>query len=107
MIGGGFSPFFSTPSYQQTLPASVQNLLKHRRGVPDVAGDADPNTGLAIYISGVWGLGGGTSASAPLWAAFMAIADQLAGHPLGFIHPPLYTLAPSRAPTQHLPPTTV
>ena len=69
MSGGGFSSFFTTPSYQQTLPASVQNLLKHRRGVPDIAGNADPNTGLAIYTGGGWTLGGGTSASAPLWAA--------------------------------------
>jgi subtilase family serine protease len=95
MSGGGFSSFFSTPSYQQTLPASVQNQLNHRRGVPDIAGDADPNTGLAIYIGGQWTLGGGTSASAPLWAAFMAIADQMAGHPLGFINPALYKLAAS------------
>src|SRR5712692_2056280 len=36
--GGGFSSFFPTPYYQQTLPASVQNQLKNRRGVPDVAG---------------------------------------------------------------------
>jgi subtilase family serine protease len=94
--GGGFSSFFPTPSYQQTLPATVQNLLQHRRGVPDVAGDADPATGLAFYISdGGWNLAGGTSASAPLWAAFMAIADQMAGHPLGFINPALYKLAAS------------
>jgi subtilase family serine protease len=93
--GGGFSSFFTTPAYQQALPASVQNQpLKQRRGVPDVAGDADPRTGLAIYASG-WELGGGTSASAPLWAAFMAIADQMAGHPLGFINPALYKLATS------------
>ena len=92
--GGGFSSFFATPAYQQALPASVQNQLKQGRGVPDVAGDADPRTGLAIYTSG-WELGGGTSASAPLWAAFMAIADQMAGHPLGFINPALYKLAAS------------
>src|SRR5260370_15713192 len=92
--GGGFSSFFATPAYQQALPASVQNQLKQRRGVPDVAGDADPRTGLAIYTGG-WELGGGTSASAPLWAAFMAIADQMAGHPLGFINPALYKLAAS------------
>jgi len=99
--GGGFSMFFSTPSYQQTLPTSVQNQLKNRRGVPDVAGDADPSTGLAIYsVDGGWTLGGGTSASAPLWAAFMAIADQMAGHPLGFINPALYKLADSSAYTQ-------
>jgi len=101
MSGGGFSSFFPTPSYQLPLPASVQNQLAHRRGVPDVAGDADPATGLAIYSSlGGWTLGGGTSASAPLWAAFMAIADQMAGHPLGFINPALYKLAGSSVYTQ-------
>lgn len=100
MSGGGFSSFFTTPSYQRTLPASVQNLLKNRRGVPDVAGDANPSTGLAIYTSGEWTLGGGTSASAPLWAAIMAIADQMAGHPLGFVNPALYKLAASSAYTR-------
>jgi len=62
--------------------------------VPDVAADANPDSGLAIY-SGGWQLGGGTSASAPLWAAIMAIANQVAGHPLGFINPALYKLATS------------
>jgi subtilase family serine protease len=96
--GGGFSIFFPTPSYQMTLPTSVQNQLNNQRGVPDIAGDADPSTGLAIYSSdGGWTLGGGTSASAPLWAAFMAIANQMAGHPLGFINPTLYKLAASKA----------
>jgi subtilase family serine protease len=99
--GGGFSTFFSTPSYQMTLPTSVQNQLNNRRGVPDIAGDADPSTGLAIYSTdGGWTLGGGTSASAPLWAAFMAIANQMAGHPLGFINPALYKLAASSAYSQ-------
>jgi len=98
--GGGFSSFFATPSYQQALPASVQNLLNQRRGVPDVSGDADPHTALAIYSSGGWTLIGGTSASAPLWAAIMAIANQMAGHPLGFINPALYKLATSSAYTK-------
>lgn len=92
--GGGFSSFFQTPSYQQTLPSSVQQQLNHRRGVPDVSADADPNTGLAIYIGG-WQLGGGTSASAPLWAALTAIGNQMAGHPLGFLNNALYKLAAS------------
>ena len=92
---GGFSSFFAKPSYQMTLPASVQSQLNNRRGVPDIAGDADPSTGLAVYISGGWFTAGGTSASAPLWAAFMAIANQMAGHPLGFINPTLYKLAAS------------
>ncbi|MDQ6642819.1 MAG: S53 family peptidase [Chloroflexota bacterium] len=91
--GGGFSSFFTTPSFQKTLPSSVQSLLNNRRGVPDVAGDADPLTGLAFYQAGGWSLAGGTSASAPLWAGLIAIANQMAGHSLGFINPALYKLA--------------
>src|SRR5579883_1561165 len=90
--GGGFSAFFSQPSYQQALPATVQSLMQHRRGVPDVAGDANRSTGLAIYDKGHWSTAGGTSASAPLWAALVAIANQMAGHPLGFLNPALYKL---------------
>ena len=97
--GGGLSSFYSTPSYQQSLPASTQQQLNHRRGVPDVSGDANPSTGLAIYLGG-WQLGGGTSASAPLWAAIAAIADQMAGHALGFLNPALYKLAASSSYTQ-------
>ncbi|GAC1657847.1 MAG: hypothetical protein NVS4B7_03970 [Ktedonobacteraceae bacterium] len=93
--GGGFSAFFPTPSYQQTLPASVQSQLQNRRGLPDVSADADPLTGLVFYEDGQWTLAGGTSASAPLWAGIMAIANQMAGHPLGFINPGLYKLAQS------------
>ena len=90
--GGGFSAFFSTPSYQQSLPSSVQQVMQHRRGVPDVAADADPNTGLAIYNQR-WELGGGTSAVAPFWSAIAAFANQMAGHSLGFLNPALYKLA--------------
>jgi subtilase family serine protease len=97
--GGGFSAFFSTPSYQQSLPASMQQLLNHRRGVPDVAADADPKTALAVYSQG-WQLIGGTSAAAPLWAAIAAIANQVAGHPLGFLNAALYKLASSSSYTR-------
>ena len=93
--GGGISNFFPEPSFQQTLPASDQSEFNHHRGVPDVAADADPSTGLAIYSGGQWQLAGGTSAAAPLWAGLMAIADQMAGHPLGFINTALYKLASS------------
>ncbi len=93
--GGGFSDFFVEPSFQKTLPSAVQSELQNRRGVPDIAGDADPLTGLVMYQDGSWGLAGGTSASAPLWAALIAIANQMAGHSLGFINPALYTLAMS------------
>ena len=98
--GGGFSDFFTEPSFQKTLPASVQSQLKNRRGVPDVAGDADPLTGMAFYQDGAWSLAGGTSASAPLWAGVIAIANQMAGHPLGFINPGLYKLSQSSNYTQ-------
>jgi subtilase family serine protease len=87
--GGGYSIFFNRPVYQGCCAKSIPG-----RGVPDVSGDADPSTGLAIYASG-WQLGGGTSASAPLWAAIAAIANQMAGHALGFLNPGLYKLAVS------------
>ncbi len=98
--GGGFSAFFPTPSFQKTLPSSIQNQLQNRRGVPDVAGAADPLTGLACDEAGQWFLSSGTSASAPLWAGLMAIANQMAGHPLGFINAALYKLAMSDHYTQ-------
>ena len=98
--GEGFSDFFTAPAFQKALPASVQSLLKNRRGVPDVAGDADPLTGMVSYQDGTWSLAGGTSASAPLWAGLIAIANQMAGHPLGFINPGLYKLSQSSNYTQ-------
>jgi subtilase family serine protease len=94
--GGGFSAFFSEPAFQQGLPASMQSELNHRRGLPDVAADADPSTGMGAYNSqDKWFITGGTSASAPVWAALAAIADQMAGHPLGFLNPALYQIAAS------------
>jgi subtilase family serine protease len=96
--GGGFSSFFAEPTFQKGLPSAVQSQLNNRRGVPDVASDSDPNTGMAIYSSfDNWQLGGGTSAAAPAWAAIIAIADQLAGHPLGYINPALYKVEASSA----------
>lgn len=93
--GGGFSAFFSEPDFQKLLPSSVQAQLKGRRGLPDVAADANPSTGMAFYIQGQWAETGGTSASTPFWAALIAIADQMAGHPLGYINPGIYKVATS------------
>jgi Predicted protease len=93
--GGGFSRFYTMPDYQKTLPAATQKQFQNRRGVPDVAALADPLTGFPTYVNGYWTLIGGTSASAPQWAAIVAIADQMAGHPLGFINPALYQIAAS------------
>ncbi|MBI3573947.1 S53 family peptidase [Candidatus Kaiserbacteria bacterium] len=66
---GGLSANEAQPSYQkQVVPQS-----KGKRAVPDVAYDADPNTGFAIYSKGVWRVTGGTSAGAPQWAAISAL----------------------------------
>jgi subtilase family serine protease len=93
--GGGVSRFFATPAFQQGLPQSDQQILGGKRGVPDVSAAADPYTGLAIFYGGQWTLAGGTSAAAPLWAGLMAVANQVAGHPLGYINPSLYKIAAS------------
>jgi subtilase family serine protease len=91
--GGGFSKLFQAPDHQKT---SVANYLKqgnNQRGVPDVAAVADPATSLVMYRNGKWTMAAGTSTSASIWAAMMAIADGMANHPLGFINPTLYKLA--------------
>jgi subtilase family serine protease len=93
LSGGGFSRFYQTPDYQKMLPPSVLAQFGGKRGVPDVSADGDPDTGLAMYIEGQWTLAGGTSASTPVWAGLTAIADQMAGRPLGFINPALYKIA--------------
>jgi hypothetical protein len=70
----------------------------HCREVPDVSAAADPYTGYEIYYNGSWGGIGGTSAAAPLWAAFMALVDAssgCAGTPVGFANPALYSAAAS------------
>ncbi len=91
--GGGFSRFYKTPSYQQNESQAVESQLANRRGVPDVAGDANPSTGMAIYVNGAWTIAGGTSASAPLWAGIAAVGNQLAGHPLSLLNPTLYKIS--------------
>jgi subtilase family serine protease len=93
--GGGFSTFFSTPSYQDQLSGATKAQFQGRRGVPDVSASADPGHGLAIYINGRWTVVGGTSAASPLWAGLIAVGNQMAGHPLGFINPALYKIGTS------------
>lgn len=97
--GGGTSKFFAEPDFQQALPASDQAILGGQRGLPDVAADADPSTGMAFYVDGGWDLAGGTSAAAPVWAGIFAIADQMAGHALGNVNPALYQLGASHGGT--------
>jgi len=67
--GGGISSFFATPSWQAQLSADARGKSSPlaMRGVPDVAGDADPDTGYDVRIDGEDTVIGGTSAVAPLW----------------------------------------
>ena len=89
--GGGISDLFDVPAYQDeiTLPASANGGRKGR-GVPDVAGDADPNSGYRVVVDGQAQVIGGTSAVAPLWAGLFALINQAAGRPSGQPHAVLY-----------------
>jgi kumamolisin len=90
--GGGVSRIFGVPSYQENagIPKAVNPPGPIGRGVPDVAGDADPATGYKILVDGQNLTFGGTSAVAPLWAAFVARINQKLGHNVGFINSIIY-----------------
>ena len=91
--GGGVSSFFALPSWQsglQTTDSSGQKTALSKRGVPDVSGDADPQTGYDVRIDGTDTVIGGTSAVAPLWSGLLARINELAGKPVGYIQPLLY-----------------
>jgi hypothetical protein len=78
--GGGRSRFEGQPSYQAAVVPSSMSTPQGGdtpfRTTPDVAYDADPNTGVVVYNNGGYYAVGGTSAGAPQWAALVAIADQ-------------------------------
>ena len=84
--GGGVSTAFPKPAYQ----GSVQIPPPGGRGVPDVAGDADPVSGYAVRVDGQNLVFGGTSAVAPLWAGLTALLNQKLGKPVGFLNPLIY-----------------
>jgi len=90
--GGGISDVFPLPTYQNSagVPPSANPNNNVGRGVPDVAGDADPTTGYVTLVDGQPGVIGGTSAVAPLWAALIALINESIGKPVGFINPLLY-----------------
>jgi kumamolisin len=83
--GGGVSVFFPRPDYQ-----SACGVPESGRGVPDVAGVADPETGYLVLVRGRTSPAGGTSAVAPLWSALVARLAQRLGRPLGLLQPLLY-----------------
>jgi hypothetical protein len=96
--GGGVSEFFGRPSYQD----GVKAVTGARRGVPDVSMSASCDGSVSIYSSyqggAGWSLICGTSEATPEFAAVVALADQVAGHPLGLINPLLYSLSAKHAP---------
>jgi subtilase family serine protease len=118
--GGGYSIYFDRPDYQNVLPpgssfvgssAGAPGKNSNMRGIPDISYQASARTGVLVYLSepdfkgGETGCGGanpcstgwyvvgGTSSGAPQWAGLVALADQIAGHNLGFINPALYRLS--------------
>lgn len=90
--GGGISAVYPVPSWQQDLPLppSAAGGAGTGRGVPDVAGNADPFTGYRVLVDGQPVPIGGTSAVAPLWAGLIARLNGAAGTRLGFLNPALY-----------------
>jgi kumamolisin len=90
--GGGISSFFPLPPWQAglTVLKAGQSGPLTMRGVPDVSGNADPETGYYVRIDGSDTVLGGTSAVAPLWAGLIACINAAKGGSVGFINPSLY-----------------
>ena len=97
--GGGVSDEFALPSWQADAgvparagsdPGSGAGSGAGGRGVPDVAGNADPATGYQIYSGGKAQVVGGTSAVAPLWAALISRLAEASGQRFGLIQTLLY-----------------
>jgi kumamolisin len=89
--GGGVSDVFALPSYQANanVPLALSSKFKGR-GVPDVAANADPDTGYEVLVDGQKLVIGGTSAVAPLMAGLVALINQQNGKNAGYIHPAIY-----------------
>jgi kumamolisin len=88
--GGGISSVFPLPSWQTNANVPPSPTSGGGRGVPDVAGDASPETGYNVLFDGQATVVGGTSAVAPLWAALIALLNQQRGSNIGFANPALY-----------------
>ena len=89
--GGGYSHFYSLPSYQSHVSQAAGRGF---RQIPDVSAAADPMTGFHIIFQGKDGQAGGTSASTPLWAGVVALINQdlkkKGLKEVGFANPALY-----------------
>jgi subtilase family serine protease len=97
--GGGKSVVFPRPFYQN----GVAGIVGGARGVPDISMSAACSGLVITYHSfggapAGWFVSCGTSEASPLFAGVVALADQVAGHPLGLINPALYALKAEHAP---------
>lgn len=115
--GGGPSQIFAQPFYQVgKVPSRIANYYgaEPSRTIPDIAMDGDSNTGMLVGQTQVFPDGtywdqyriGGTSVSSPLLAGTIAVADQYAGHSLGFVNPLYYQLLGTSAVHDITAPTT-
>jgi subtilase family serine protease len=96
--GGGKSAYYGRPSYQ----SGVRSVTGGQRGIPDISMSASCSVAVNVFETFTGGQGGwtascGTSESAPMFAAIVALAAQVAGHSLGLINPALYALAAGHA----------
>jgi subtilase family serine protease len=97
--GGGKSIIFSRPYYQN----GVKSVVGNSRGVPDISMSGACNGAVDVYesfpgVPGAWFPTCGTSEATPEFAGIVALASQVAGHPLGLINPALYRLSAAKAP---------
>ncbi|CAM5222118.1 Pseudomonalisin [Castellaniella defragrans] len=90
--GGGVSSVFALPQWQRRLSVSTREGVAplERRGVPDVAANADPATGYRVRVDGADQVVGGTSAVAPLWAGLLARINALQSQPAGYVNARFY-----------------
>ena len=91
---GGVSINYGIPGWQQGISMTANHGSTTKRNVPDVAITGD--NVFVTYDNGSTGVFGGTSCAAPLWAGFMALANQqaaaVASPPVGFINPAIYAI---------------
>ncbi len=97
--GGAKSVDYGRPGYQN----AVRGVTGSQRGIPDISMSASCSVAVNVFETFTGGQGGwtascGTSESAPMFAAVVALADQVAGRPLGLVNPALYALAARHAP---------
>ncbi len=93
ITGGGVSRKFGVPSWQRNADVPLGPTGKQGRGVPDLAGPADPRYGGELLVAGCTFSSAGTSAVAPLWAALIARCNQALAARCGHLNPLLYRLA--------------